>query len=202
MLRNRIIDPDGEIRYLNILCDKRNHFQQEYRNIRTKDFEIWTGRQKGILVSAYKKCRWFEEIWNVIEPVFKIEHEYLCDVTIHSLTILREVFGIRTPLILQSDIEIDKTLKKEQLILGLCKAVGADTYYAGRGASMQYLDTEECKKAGVHLRYQDFQHPVYEQIGSHPFVPGLSALDLLFNNGIEVAREIFWDSVSTSRALD
>ena len=202
MHRNRIIDPDGEIRYLNISCDKRNHFEQEYRNIKMKDFETWTNRQKGILIRAYKRCDYFDEVWDVIVPIFREEHELLCDVTIHSINILREIFGIETPLILQSDIEIDKSLKKGQLILGLCKAVGADIYYAGRGASMQYLDAEECKKAGVSLRYQDFQHPVYEQTGSHPFVLGLSALDLLFNNGIEAAREVFWNSVSTSRALD
>ena len=195
MLRNRIIDPDGEIRYLNISCEKKNHFCQEYRNIETKDFEVWTNRQKGILISAYKKCQWFDEVWNTIAPIFREEHEYLCDVTVHSLNILRELFGIETPLILQSDIEIDNSLKKGQLILGLCKAVGADTYYAGRGASMQYLSTEECEKEGIHVKFQDFRHPVYAQIGNHSFVPGLSALDLLFNNGSKVSRKIFWEAM-------
>lgn len=201
MLRNRIVDPDGQIRYLNISCDKHNHYEREYRDIGTKDFEIWTNRQKGVLIRAYRKCKYFDEIWNVISPVFREEHEFLCDVTIHSMNILREIFTINTPLVLQSDIEIDNSLKKGNLILGLCKAVGADTYYAGRGASMQYLDLEEFDREGVHVIYQNFCHPVYEQIGNHPFVSGLSALDLLFNCGIEKSRELFWDSVKVNEMI-
>lgn len=195
MLRNRIVDPDGQIRYLNISCDKRNHYERQYRDIETKDFAEWTGRQKGVLISAYKRCEHFDEIWNQIMPIFSEDHRLLCDVTIHSVNILRDILGIKTPLILQSELKVGGNLKREKLILGLCKAVGADVYYAGRGASMQYLNIEECRSEGVHVIYQDFSHPVYQQIGKHPFVPGLSTLDLLFNHGIEKSKEIFWDSV-------
>ena len=195
MLRNRIVDPDGRIRYLNISCDKRNHYGREYRDIETKDFAEWTGRQKGIIISAYKKCKYFEEVWNRIIPVFNEEHILLCDVTIHSVNILRDILGIHTPVTLQSKLNIDSKLKREKLILGLCQAVGAEAYYAGRGASMQYLNDEECEREGVHVIYQNYEHPVYQQTGSHPFIPGLSTLDLLFNNGVEKSKEIFWDSV-------
>lgn len=196
MLRNRIIDPDGQIRYLNISCEKHNHYEREYRDIRTKDFEIWTNRQKGTIIRAYKKCRYFDEIWDAIAPVFAEENNLLCDVAIHSINILRDIFQISTPLMLQSDLNVDRSLKREKLILGLCKAAGADIYYAGRGASIQYLDIDECKREGVCVVYQDFHHPVYEQTGNHPFTPGLSALDLLFNKGIAESKKIFWASVN------
>lgn len=199
MLRNRIINLDGQIRYLNIFCDKRNHYGRKYRDIETKDFVEWTGRQKGIIIDAYKKCRYFDEVWNRITPIFSEEHKLLCDVTIHSVNILRGIFEICTPVVLQSKLQVDNNLKREKLILGLCKAAGADVYYAGRGGSMQYLNIEECEREGVCVRYQDFEHPIYQQIGSHPFVPGLSTLDLLFNNGIEKSKKIFWDSVKESK---
>lgn len=199
MLRNRIVDPDGQIRYLNISCDKCNHYERKYREIETKDFAEWTGRQKGMIIRAYKKCGYFDEVWNRIMPIFNEEHKLLCDVTIHSVNILREILEINTPVMLQSKFQIDNNLKREKLILGLCKAAGADVYYAGRGASMQYLNSEECEREGVQVIYQYFEHPVYHQIGNHPFVPGLSALDLLFNNGTEKSKEIFWDSVRESR---
>ena len=60
---------------------------------------------------------------------------------------------------------------------------------------MKYLDNDECEGEGIRLVYQDYRHPVYKQIGDHLFVPGLSALDLLFNEGIRGAREIFWNSL-------
>lgn len=195
MHRNRIIDPDGEVRYLNISCEKKNHFCQEYKNIQTKDFEIWTNRQKGVLIRAYKKCVFFDEIWEAISPIFEEKHELLCDITIHSINILRDILQINTPLVMQSEITIDNSLKKDKLILGLCKATGADAYFAGRGGSMQYLNLEECEKEGIHVSFQEFQHPIYTQVGNHPFVPGLSTLDVLFNKGIKKSREIFWKAV-------
>ncbi len=199
MLRNRIIDPDGQIRYLNITCEKRNHYEKEYRNIETKDFEVWTSKQKGTIIRAYKRCKYFDEIWDVISPIFNERHRLLCDVTIHSINILREIFCINTPLKLQSNINLESGLKKGSLILGICKAVGADIYFAGKGASMQYLNAQECENEGIHIVYQDYCHPIYNQIGNHPFVSGLSTLDLLFNKGIEQSKKIFWESINVQR---
>lgn len=199
MLRNRIVDPDGQIRYLNIVCEKHNHYEKEYREIETKDFEDWTSRQKGTIIRAYKRCEYFDEIWDAISPVFNERHRMLCDVTIHSIDILREILCIHTPLKLQSDIKLESELKKEKLILGICKAVSADVYFAGKGASMQYLDIQECENEGIHVVYQNYQHPIYNQIGNHPFTSGLSTLDLLFNKGIEQSKKIFWKSVNAQR---
>lgn len=60
---------------------------------------------------------------------------------------------------------------------------------------MQYLNLEECEKEGIHVSFQEFQHPIYTQVGNHPFVPGLSTLDVLFNKGINKSREIFRKAV-------
>lgn len=196
MIRNRIIDLDGHIKYLTISAEKHGFLEKEYRQIKIKDFVVYTNKQKNLIFDAYKKCCYFDEVWDVIEPVFCEEYELLCDVTIHSINVLRKIFQINTPLILQSDLEFDRSLKNNELVLELCKSVGANIYYAGRGVSMKYLDVEEYKREGVYVIYQNFQHPVYQQIGNHPFVAGLSALDLLFNNGIERSKEVFWSSVN------
>lgn len=198
MIRNRIIDLNGKIKYLNVTADTHDHFNREYRDIRTKDFENWSKRQKDLLIDAYRKSRWFDEIWDVILPIFNEKYEFLCEITIQSVMILRKIFEIDTLLVLQSDIGIDKSLKKNELILGLCKSVSADTYYSGNGAR-KYMVDSAFEKEGIHVIYQQFEHPVYEQMGNHPFEPGLSALDLLFNYGIKNAKEIFWNSVEEKK---
>lgn len=197
MIRNRVIDPDGNIRYLTLSAEKHGFLEKQYREIRTKDVPSCMGRQKDVICRAYSGCRYFDEVWDVITPVFDKEHELLCDVAIHSIDVLRSILQIDTPLVLQSSLAVDDRLKKTGLLIGLCRAVGADVYYAGRGGSMCYLDISECEREGIQVAYQDFRHPVYAQTGDHPFVPGLSALDLLFNNGIGRSREIFWDAVGT-----
>ncbi len=195
MLRNRIIDLDSNIRYLTIITETQSHYNYEYRGIKTKNFKEWTDKQKGTLIWAYKKSPYFDEIWEAISPIFIEEREYLCDITIQSIEILRKLFEIRTPLLLQSALKIDKSYKKDKLILEICKAAGADVYYSGNGAK-KYMDNEMFEREGVHVIYQQFEHPVYKQMGNHKFEPGLSALDMLFNCGIKRARELFWNQVN------
>ena len=80
MLRNRIIDPDGQIRYLNVSCEKQKHYEREYRDLKIKDFETWTNRQKGTLIRAYKKCNYFDEVFDAIASVFEKEQPIYIEV--------------------------------------------------------------------------------------------------------------------------
>ena len=52
MLRNRVVDPDGKVRYLNISCEKHNHYEKEYREIESEIYK------------KYSLQHWLEEILN------------------------------------------------------------------------------------------------------------------------------------------
>jgi hypothetical protein len=71
-------------------------------------------------------------------------------------------------------------------IIALCREVGADTYLSGSGGA-NYQDEAVIRAAGIKLVYTRFQHPVYPQAFGD-FMPGLSAIDLLFNCGPESRR--------------
>ena len=77
---------------------------------------------------------------------------------------------------------------KSEMILNMCRELGADAYLSGMGASHDYLDVAAFERAGIELIWQDFRHPSYEQ---HPtpqsFVERLSTLDFLFNCGSQSA---------------
>jgi hypothetical protein len=67
---------------------------------------------------------------------------------------------------------------------------GADTYLAGAGGR-QYMQVNKFRQTEVTVNFQDYQHPVYEQLFGE-FSPQLSILDLLFNYGtksLEVIRQ-------------
>ena len=98
-----------------------------------------------------------------------------------TLEFMREAFEIRTPLARSSELGVEGA--KADLILNLCRAVGADGLLAGFGGSRQYLDPEAFASAGVRVQWHEFTHPEYPQCGAQPFIPGLAALDLLFNCG-------------------
>ena len=42
----------------------------------------------------------------------------------------------------------------------------------------------------MNVVWHEFEHPRYHQCGPRPFIPGLSAIDLLFNVGGEEGRKL------------
>lgn len=86
--------------------------------------------------------------------------------------------------------------KKASKLLNLCRKVNADVYLSGKGAR-DYMSREDMKAfaaKGIEVRWQNFQHPVYEQLPEYPFIEGLACFDLFAFHGKEGAREIFWRS--------
>ena len=77
-----------------------------------------------------------------------------------------------------------------QLVLEICRAVGADTYLSGIGG-LNYLDLEAFDHAGVAVLFQQYEHAEYPQrFPKVGFTPRLSALDLFMNIGVgETAKE-------------
>lgn len=114
-----------------------------------------------------------------LRAIYETHWDRLVDLNEAMLRFLRAACDIRTPLVKSSELGVDGA--KSELVLNLCKAVGADALLVGLGGSRQYLDREAFARAGVELVFQQFQHPVYPQRGQGPFTPGLAAVDYLFN---------------------
>ena len=68
-------------------------------------------------------------------------------------------------------------------LIKLCNLTEADIYLAGKDGA-KYMDVEKFTKSGIKLTFQDFKHPVYNQLFGK-FEPNMSVIDLLFNHGEE-----------------
>lgn len=196
MVRNRVLDQAGEIKFLTISGDTKDFLNRKYSELPTKDVQQWTQRQINALQNYYRKAKYNKEMFPVMENFFKQEHETICQWVCASIVFVRELLDIKTPLIYQSDVNYDRQCRRSDLVYAICKALGADTYFSGRGASVEYLDREKFSENGVNIVFQDFTHPVYSQCGREAFVPGVSILDMLFNCGIEQTRQMFWEQVN------
>jgi hypothetical protein len=84
--------------------------------------------------------------------------------------------------------------KGSDRVLEICKAVDADYYITGTVWAQSHLRIEEFKKSNIHVEFQEFQHPVYKQIHGK-FIPEMSIIDLLFNEGRDGAKEILQNSI-------
>lgn len=202
MVRNRVLDGNGEIKYITISGETKDFLNREYRELLTKDVESWTSRQMNALQSYYRRAACRKEIFPLLEELFQQGYPTICQWTCASMELVRELLDIRTPLIYQSTIDYDRDNKRSDLVYAICNAIGADTYFSGRGASMAYLGREKFAKNNVKIVFQDFQHPVYPQCNAKEFTPGISVLDMLFNCGIEESRRIFWENVRSTHEFD
>jgi hypothetical protein len=149
----------------------------------------WGPNHFSTLRHAYRDAGYFSLYAPQLKKLYDTRYERLTDVNQAMLDFLRDTFGIRTPIARSSELRVGGA--KAELILNLCKTVGADTLLAGFGGSRAYLNENEFAAAGVRIRWHEFKHPVYRQCGNSPFTAGLSALDLLFNCGPESRAILF-----------
>ena len=199
MIRNRVLDGNGEIKYITISGETKDFLNREYRELLTKDIPAWTARQMNALQNYYRKAKYKDEILPVLEKFFCADYTTICQWTCGSMKLVKALLEIPTPLLYQSEIDYDRENKRSDLVYAICNAVGADTYFSGRGGSMTYLDREKFAENGVNIVFQNFSHPIYCQCNTSEFVPGVSILDMLFNCGIEESRRIFWENVNSTR---
>ena len=159
--------------------------------------QAWGTRHFETLRRAYSSGGFFGAYAGELRSILECEWRRLVDLNACTLEFLRSAFGIRTRLVRSSDLGVDGA--KSELVLNLCKAVGASTLLVGMGGSRNYLDRPAFAEAGIALRMQEFVHPIYTQRGSGAFTPGLSALDLLFNYGPRSSQVLLGSSESECR---
>lgn len=145
----------------------------------------WRKKVIGKLSDAYRDARYFDYYMERIKVILNIECDQLNDLNTRLLTFVRAELKIDTPLVLASQCKNITGASTERLI-SICRSLGANAYLSGFGGR-NYQDDAMFKEAGIELEYSDLVHPTYPQLWG-AFTPGLSVVDLLFNEGPESYR--------------
>jgi len=159
-----------------LICDKR------IKNDGFSAKEHWQRRTWATLQVHYGKAPHFSRYAGELEELYTRPWTRLVDVTLHILELVRGWFGISSPMLLSSSLQLEG--QKTDRIIDFCRKVGADVYLSGRGGSTGYLDVDALRQSGVDVAWQSFEHPVYPQ--RYPalgFMPRMCVLDMLFNCG-------------------
>jgi hypothetical protein len=139
----------------------------------------WAQKHWATLQYNYARSPHFERYAGFFKEIYSRQWGCLIDLLRETGDFLREVFEIRTPVLYSSQMGVDG--KKDELVLNLCRAVGADMYLSGP-LGINYLREERFQDAGIEVIYHDYTHPTYRQ--TYPgFEPYMAAIDLLFNYG-------------------
>lgn len=138
----------------------------------------WKAHFLEVLNNYYRKCaahgKVVDEISNLIA---KKDYQYLADLNRDAILYFSNKFGYQTKFISKSELNIES--KSTQMLIDVCKAVGADTYLCGGGAS-GYQEDALFKKEEINLIYQDYAPVLYGNPDT--YLPGLSIIDYLMRS--------------------
>ena len=104
MIRNRVLC-DGNIKYITISANTKGFLNKPYSEILIKDKDVWSKNQLNALRNYYRKSAYFEEIYSMMEEFLNNDYQTLCEWTVNSILLVKNMLEIHTDIILQSNIK-------------------------------------------------------------------------------------------------
>jgi len=177
--RNRIKTAHGA---LQLTVPVRRSLQRPIPEIEIDVRSRWQEKHRTALEQSYRQASYWERYWPALAGIWEREWSHLAELNRAMLEALLPLFGITTPVVYSSTIPVRG--QSTRRLAELCRAVGGDAYLSGANAVDTYLDDGVLREAGIRLVRQEWEAPVYRQLYPRAgFVPDLSVLDLLMNEG-------------------
>lgn len=176
--RNQIKTPRG-VRWLTVPLHV--HGRPKISEVKIDNSRNWRIDHLRILEANYSKAPYFRKYFSHIQEVLNQEWGLLIDLDIALIKVIARALGLHRKMILASDLKVDNG--KVDKLIAICKELGANVFYEPAGGK-DYLggQVERFRQEGIELIFQDFHCPNYNQLFGE-FLPNLSTLDLLFNEG-------------------
>jgi len=178
--RNQIKTPQGT-QWLSVPVHTRN--KPQIKDILIDNHKDWRKDHLKSIQVNYSRAPFFEKYIWILDAIYSISWERLAVLDTTLIELINKFLGIETPLFFSSKLDIPHTGQVQRLI-DICQHFGANEFLEG-SAGRNYLSGDGEKlfqQNGIKITYHDYQHPVYFQQHGE-FVPYLSVIDLLFNNG-------------------
>ena len=132
----------------------------------------------------YEKTPYFEEYFPYIKEILINNHDKLITLNMKLIYFLMDIFGVKTKIILASELGLKSTGNSSEDIANICDVLGGDLYLSGNGGE-NYLDLNIFKGSGIKVEFQEYNHPVYPQKYAG-FIPNLASIDPLFCIGPDI----------------
>lgn len=190
--RNKILGTNG-VQWVNIPISTKGHMEGTIAKTEISligNNAKWKDKYLRTIEQSYKKYPFYAEVFPILEQAITTNTNFFCDINIKIIKGFCEKLNIKPEYIRASALNVDGL--KSKLILDICKKVNADTYIAGP-SGRDYLDISSFVDAGITVKFNDYNHPVYPQRKTKEFVDHLSALDLFMNCGFEESKQIIMD---------
>ena len=151
----------------------------------------WKEKHLLSIKHNYAKAKYFKDIYNFLIPFYQKGYSSIGDFTSSLIIAIAKEIGISTFFLFSSKIEKNKG-KKDVLLSNICLSLGAKSYLSAQGSASyieEYNPGGDLVQQNIDVFYQNYQHPVYRQLGKQ-FISHIGIYDLLFNEGFNNSLEI------------
>ena len=184
--RNRILI-NGAPGYFRVKLLKVSH-DQRFNEIRISNEFAEKKKQIRTLECSYAKAPHFSEVMPLLEQFLLADYDNLSEYNVASNRLVCNYLSIKTEILLSSELNTDKTLKKQYSIFEECRVLGGNEYINAIGG-MELYDFEEFRENGIELAFLKSDDIIYRQFGKE-FVPNLSIIDVMMFNTVPEIQDM------------
>jgi hypothetical protein len=145
-------------------------------NHRSNDME----KHIKVVIQSYSKAPFVKSYIDELTAILSTPYDRLAELNMDLIRWFCSKLGIKTPLVKNSDLHVEGA--KVERLINICRAVGAERYLSTPGSKVYIDEDNRFSPSCIDLVYQAYVHPTYRQLHGD-FVPYLSVLDLLLNEG-------------------
>jgi hypothetical protein len=175
--RTRIKGANGEIL---LTVPIRKSESKTLNKIQIDTAQHWAKKHVKSIQLSYPKAPYFASYFPLVEELLSADYHNLAQMNIVWIKELCRQMDISTPILLASEMNVEEEGRNERIVK-LCQAAGANVYLCGKGGRA-YMEEEVFDKGQIQVSYTEFQPPAYNQLHGK-FIPGLSIIDALMNLG-------------------
>lgn len=176
--RNYIKSQQGAM-WMTVPVNRKGRLDGCYRDIKINNNIGWGRKHWNALKLNYSKAPHFKNYADYFEDIYAREWDTLVDLNESMLQWFLDTLGINTRVESAADYHFQG--HKSDLVLDMCKQLGASTYIFGPQGK-DYADREAFERAKIDLIFDEYNHPEYPQCYGD-FLSHMSIIDLLFNCG-------------------
>lgn len=184
--RNNIL-LNGNKHLITLPLDKASQFQL-INQVRITSNDNFKQKILRTIEQAYKKAPYFDNIFPIIQAVIMEKSCLISQALINQFKLVNDYLGIKTKLIVSSDLKKDNELKAQDKVIHICKLLNGTNYINAIGGQELYSksDFEQEKLKLNFIKTKDISYIQFK----NDFVPYLSIIDVMMFNSPEKINEM------------
>ncbi len=177
--RNQIKTSQGP-QWITVPVFTKGAREQKISEVEIDQASGWAEKALRTIQQNYAKAPHFKSYSEPFFAILRKKEPSLAQLNRELIEWFMAAFSIQIPLYSSSHLAVDGT--KAELLASVCECFGAQEYVSAIGSKEYIEESTAFSSKGIAVTYNRYQPTPYHQLHGD-FVPYLSALDLVFNEG-------------------